>query len=148
MAKATKKPTEKKEVSVKKIGIWDYIKFLTKDKKELTDDELKGYEPYMINYFLSQCDALLPIIRMANDNVYVNNKKLHYNFLKSVIPRGFYSIPKAPPTEAWKTFRENAELVCKHKKIGMNDIRSYVEMYGLEELNKLAERLKPRSQSQ
>jgi hypothetical protein len=148
MAKvATTRPKKEKPTGRTKIGIWDYIKWITNEKKSVTDSELRDYEPYLINRFLMQSDALLPIIRMANDVGYVSDKRMHYEFLKGVIPKGYYKLPSMPSTENWKVLKANAELVCSKYNIGLNDLRSFIDINGIDAVNKLAERFKPRTQS-
>lgn len=88
-AKKTKEPKEAIDTGEKKSSIFDFISFLTDKKKpwsELTTEEQKLFNPYMINRFLSMDLFLLEAVNelqkytvgsMEKQDVY----SLYYHFL-------------------------------------------------------------------
>lgn len=68
--------------------IFYYINNLSFFKEELdfTDEEIaSGYDPYMINRWLSMSDMNIPLIN--NINKYNMPKEIHYKYLLNAIPQ-------------------------------------------------------------
>lgn len=139
-AKKTEAPEEKE----KKLGLWDYIKSITSDKNELTNDELRDYEPYMINRWLSIVPHYVPIISMVNNSTFVSNKRMHYQFLLNTIPKKFVRLGKENyvDTTEPKKMKELVLLLSSKLNVGSNDIKFAIHYLGFDAVNKFAANFK------
>ena len=69
--------------------LFDYLKALTEKKTPFDpkdDDMVKGYNPYIINRFVSMCEAFVMLVNEINKHPELN-KKAHYDFLLSALPQ-------------------------------------------------------------
>jgi len=69
--------------------LFDYLSGITEKKipfDSKNDDMVKGYNPYIINRFISMCESF---IMLANEiNKYPDlSKEIHYNFYLSSLPQ-------------------------------------------------------------
>ena len=130
----------------KKLGLFDYIRCIT-NKETLTDEELQGYEPFMVNRLLSGHAHYLPLIRKyANHTFIVGDKRMHYQMMCAIIPHKFVKLTmplkKAVDHDerlaVYKALAENLEL-------GKNDIREMEKFQGYEAIKEMAKKYLPRN---
>ena len=68
--------------------LFDHLNNILQDKKEIDwedPEQTKEYDPYMLNRFLSICDAYIPIIEVTNiKNI---SKQTHFRVMSEFIPK-------------------------------------------------------------
>lgn len=68
--------------------LFDYLSALTEKKLPFDpkdDDMVKGYNPYIINRFVSMCEAFILLVNEINKYPELS-KKTHYDFFLSALP--------------------------------------------------------------
>jgi len=69
--------------------LFDYLKAITEKKTPFDpkdDDMVKGYNPFIINRFVSMCEAFVMLVNEINKHPELT-KQTHYNFLLSALPQ-------------------------------------------------------------
>ena len=113
------KPKEESDIP-KGMKLFDFLKVITQTKQDLTDDDLRTYEPYIINMALASVQLYLPIIRQLNDSFYMTHKRQHFEMLRNIIPKKFVNI-------GFNNVQQSAELkwrlstIRKHFEVGTRD---------------------------
>jgi len=117
---------------------FDYIRSITKKKQkfDFMDPKVsKGYSPYTISKFLSDCEMYLPIVNRINTirNTNIPND-CHYEYLFDAIPNRFIKLafPKAD-----KDKQTNLKYIAYHYQVGMHDADIYLKRMTDEQLNEI-----------
>ena len=135
------KPIEHKEAGM---SLWDYIKCITTTKQSLTDEELKGYDPFMINRWLSCVHMYIPQLADACDSTMLGNKMMHYEFLRNSIPKKNVFIDRKNYVKLHqpKDLKELIELITTNLELGTNDVMSAIDHLGYDAVNTFADRFR------
>ena len=125
-----------------KLGLWDYINAITSSKKDLTDEELRWYEPYIINRWLSCSEAYIHFARMASETTLMKNKRMHFEFVQNAYPSKRLTLNKGLYVSVVdnKAMKELIQLITSAERLGGNDIKSLVDFFGFEKVNNYADR--------
>ena len=83
----------KKKQTVKRKGVFDYLKQITKFQKKgfwesLSDEDKKGWSTFLVNRFLSMRSDFLPIVNEVQK--YSLKPELIYKTYMDIIPKGNY----------------------------------------------------------
>lgn len=127
-----KKEVVKPVVVEKKWKLFDYIKAITSTKEILTDDDLRDYNPYIINRYLSCVPQYTKLICYVNKTEFISNKSAHYEFLRSIVPKRFVKIDYIDTKMDSNTLWELGKIMDL-LKIGMRDaklVHAYHSMEG------------------
>lgn len=119
------------------LSLIDMIKEITYHKSNLDFDDpeiYKAYDIFLINKFLSSIDFLLPFVDMINKSKV--EKKDHYLFFKSLIPRANYPM-KFLKKEVDSKSEENISCLCRHFEIGAREARDYLSFLSTDQIEKL-----------
>lgn len=136
-------------------GIFDYLKFITVDKKpwnELDDDSKKDFQPYMINRWLSMHPDLIDIVNYLQPfTVGVMDKEMVYKMYLELLPKKsfFLKYIKADKEEKYPSavvdifrthFGIDKQRASEYIDIVINrdpqEIHRYLEKYGLQDKDK------------
>lgn len=109
------------------ISLFDILNEICYHKSDIDFDDpeiSKAYDVYMINRFLSTVEIFLPAIQDLNEAHLP--KQIHYNFLRTVIPKGMYQFdyPK-------KTKNEDAEIIeslARLLEVGIKEATEYLKI--------------------
>jgi len=127
---------------VEKKSIFSYLESILQTKTVYTIEELREYDPFMINRFLSSIEMYIGYVAMANCSVLMSNKMMHYEFLKNALPYRKQSINKGNMV----TIRTNKEMkqlvgdICKYERVGTNDINFAIQKFGFDMVRNYADR--------
>lgn len=129
-------PKKTKPKAKKKSPLYQFIDDVTSLKTPLTGDEnqLKDYSPYMMNKTISMAPGYLNAIQVIN--MYDVPKEVHYEFLKSSLPRRsqFFKNIKAGKSE-----EKIDNVLAEYFKVGTKDyaeIKKYLPREEIEAIYK------------
>jgi len=117
--------------------LFDYLNAVTSGKDELTEDDLKGYSPFMMNRYISMCEAYLPIVAQVNQYALENLE--HYRFFKSVLPKRRQFFPYIKKNKTKNLERINA--IKEYFEVGQKDAEAYYDILGEDNLKRLMEKM-------
>ncbi len=134
------KPKEESDIP-KGLKLFDFLKVITQTKQDLTDDDLRTYEPYIINMALASVQMYIPIIRKLNDAFYMSHKRQHFEMLRVLIPKKFVTI-------GFNNIQQSADLkwrirtIQKHFQVGTRDAHMINDFTPKEELENILSKYK------
>ncbi len=108
--------------------LFDYLKALTEKKTPFNpkdDDMVKGYNPYIINRFVSMCEAFVILVNEINKHPELT-KKAHYDFLLSALPQRkqyFKYIKKEKDLT-----EEEVSYVADYFNVTVREARSHIQI--------------------
>lgn len=107
--------------------LFDYLKALTERNEDLDFDNeeiRKGYQPYMINRFVSMSEVFIPVVNEINR--YDLPKDTHYRYFFSILPkrRQFFKYIKKKKD---LTVTEK-KLIAKYFEVGLNEAEKYIQL--------------------
>jgi hypothetical protein len=118
--------------------LFDYLKALTERNEELdfdNDEVRKGYQPYMINRFVSMSEVYIPVVNEINK--YEVPKDVHYRYMFSILPKR---------KQFFKYIKGNKDLSLTEKKIlahyfnvGMREAEEFIRMMEPEQIQEVLE---------
>lgn len=133
MAKAKKaaKPKEEKEKKPAGPGIFQFLEWLTTNKKqwhELPAEAHKAFNIFIVNRFLSMELAYCEAINTLQENVASMSKEMAWRVLYEVIPprRAFFKYIKAAPIEGIS--EEEIQMFVTHFKCTDNIAIEYIRL--------------------
>jgi hypothetical protein len=114
-----------------KMKLFDYLNNISVEKRILSEEELKGYSPYMINKFVGSSDLFLPLVEQINH--YSIPKDAHQRFMQGFIPKRkqYFKYIKGKKTDdefALKCIRLEYE-------VGNKEASQYLDMLSDDEVN-------------
>lgn len=129
----------------KKASLFDYIRFIEQKKpwKELSEEDQKGYSPFMINRLISSRDQFTEIISKI-DTLKMNAEQ-HYTFLTTIMETktkirfdlDSYKKQKVDEDEKLTIF-----AIRKEYQVGTREAKSYINMISDQERLKLLDKWK------
>ncbi|MFW6130574.1 MAG: hypothetical protein ACOC56_05255 [Atribacterota bacterium] len=118
--------------------LFDYLRALTNENKELdfNNDEIrKGYNPYIINRFVSMSEVFVPVVNEINEHEVP--KDVHYRFMFSILPKR---------KQYFKYIKKNKDLSLKEKKViahyfevGLKEAEEYIRIMQSEQIQEVLE---------
>lgn len=107
------------------MDLFEYLSSVTDKKRELDEDELKGYPVYMINRFVSMVDMYLPIV--AELNQYQLDPFTHHQFMLAFLPkrRQYFKYIKKNKEDVKESTRK---AVMDYFQVGPRDANHYLEI--------------------
>jgi len=137
------KRTTKKEVSNKKMSIFDWLKEITYNKSpwnSFNDEDKESFNPYMIHRFLSMNPDYIEIVNTIQTIPYTNKEKI-YNIYLYLIPKRDIWLKYIKSTKAKKQ-----ESLLKHVSIfyecSLNEADEYIDMLGKEGTTSILQKLR------
>jgi len=119
------------------LTLMEILKEITYHKSDLNFDDPEIFKPYdifIINKFLSSVEYLLPFVDMINKPGV--DKRDHYQFFKSIIPKNIYSL-RFLKREVDNTQEENIKYLCQYLEIGPREAKEYLQFLSPEQIEKL-----------
>lgn len=127
-----------------KIGLFDFLKSITANKKDLSQEPSfhKDYSPYMINRWLAMSDSFYAVSLAMYLTTLDMDKISHYKFLLNEIPKGYVKFSYAKKNKEHDKelvkliqmcYNINEEKVLEILNLGLlteNQIKSIEESYG------------------
>lgn len=114
-----------------KMKLFDHLNNISVDKRILSDEELKGYSPYMINKFVASSDLFLPMVEQINH--YNIPKDAHQRFMQGFIPKRkqYFKFIKG------KSTHDEFALKCLRLEyeIGNSEASQYMDMLSDEQVS-------------
>lgn len=120
--------------------LFDYLNNITTTKEPLSDEDLKGYSPYMINRFVSMCDIYLPFV--AEVNKYDLPADVHHRLMQCQLPKRkqfFKYIKNKKDTKA-----HEIDCLCKYFEIGKREALEYLHILKDNEVQIIVDKFKTR----
>lgn len=114
----------------KKLSLFDHLNIITMEKRELTEDELSSYSPYVINRFVSMVDHYLPVVNELNQHDIP--KDVHHNFMRSFLPKRKQFFKYIKDKKEKDSFER--ECIQTYFECGPNDVDSMLDVMSPEEL--------------
>lgn len=115
-------------------SLFDYLNHITVDKAELTEEELKGYSPFMINRFVSMSEIFLPFVARKL-NQHDIKKENHYRLMKDFLPKRkqYFKYIKS------KKDGMDYEIEClqKYFEVGVRDAEHFLTILTKDELKEI-----------
>jgi hypothetical protein len=118
--------------------LFDYLKSLTERNEDLDFDNeeiRKGYQPYMINRFVSMVEVFIPIVNEINK--YDVPKNIHYKYLYSIIPKRkqFFNYIKK------KKDLTNQEkiVIANYFEVGLKEAEKYIDLLEESQIKEILE---------
>jgi hypothetical protein len=97
------------------------------------DEQVKSYTPFIINRFISMCEAFIPLVNEINK--YDVSKEVHYNFYKSALPQRkqyFKYIKKEKDLD-----EEEIGYIANYFEVTAREAREYVKVLDKDVLKKI-----------
>ena len=118
--------------------LFDYLKSLTNKNEDLdfSKDEIrKGYQPYMINRFVSMSEIFILFVNEVNFREVP--KSVHYKYMFSFLPKRkmFFRYIK---NKKDLTFKEK-KTIAHYFKIGLREADEYIKMLDPKQIKEVLE---------
>lgn len=118
--------------------LFDHLDNICLQKRDLTEDELKSYSPYMINRFVSMSEMWLPIV--AELNKYDLPKDVHERFMKAYLPK------RKQYFKYIKSAKDNQEYAIdclqKYFEVGKKEAEHYIDIMTKEQVKEITDKFK------
>ena len=107
------------------MNLFDYLSSITDKKRDLDEDELKGYPVYMINRFVSMVDMYVPVV--AELNQYQLDPFTHHKFLSAFLPnrKQYFKYLKKNKEDVKQSTRK---AIMDYFQVGPRDADHYLEI--------------------
>lgn len=109
------------------LSLFDFLAEICQHKSDLDFDDpeiSKEYDIFMINRYMSMIEYLIMPIDAVNRPGM--DKRDHYNFLRTVIPKNPYKFAYIKKVVD-KDREEDLRYICHHFEIGMREAKLYIE---------------------
>ncbi|MFW6219550.1 MAG: hypothetical protein ACOC33_01650 [bacterium] len=116
--------------------IFDFLKSITETKDELdfSNDEIsKGYQPYMINRYISMIDVFVEFVNELNK--YDLPKEIHYKAYKSILPKRKLFFPYIKKSKDLDL--EEKKYIAKYFEVGLKEAEEYINILSEDEINEI-----------
>jgi len=118
--------------------LFDYLKALTEKNEDLDFDNeeiSKGYQPFMINRFVSMAEVFIPIVNEINR--FDVPKEVHFNYLFSILPkrRQFFNYIKKKKDLSLQEKR----TIATYFEVGMDDAERYIQLLDDSQIKEILE---------
>lgn len=120
-------------------ALFDFLNDLTVNKTPLNrndETQLKSYEPYMINRFISMAEIYVGIVNEINR--YDVPKSVHYEYYLSFLPKRkqyFKYLNKTKDKDD-----SIIKILCKYFEVGKKEAMEYVNILSDEQLNDIVKK--------
>jgi hypothetical protein len=116
------------------LKLFDHLNNLTVNKVEYdsdNDEQVKTYQPYMINRFISMSELYLPIVNQIN-KCHNLPKEAHYTYFNTTLPkrRQYFKYVK----KKVEISEEDRNLLCKYYKVGPRQVDEYINILTPEQI--------------
>ena len=118
--------------------LFDYLKSLTDKKEDLdfNNEEIhKGYQPYMINRFVSMAEVFIPLVNEINS--FQVPKDVHFKYMFSILPKR---------KQYFKYIKGSKDLSEKEKKtishyfqVGKREAEEYIRVLDKKQIDEILE---------
>lgn len=117
--------------------LFDHLNNITEQKKPVSEDDLKTYDNYMINRFVSMTEHYLPFV--AEVNQYELPKDLHQTFMMAILPKRkqYFKYIKRSKKDDNKF---ELECLMRYYQVGPREARQYYNDLTDEQLKSIVER--------
>jgi len=105
--------------------LFDCLNNISTDKIQIEDDETV-YNPYMINRYISMCNAYIPIVNEINK--YNLPKSIHNDFYCYAIPKRKQYFNYIKKDKADKNYEETLVRICRYFEVGIKEATEYYNM--------------------
>jgi hypothetical protein len=113
-----------------KLSLFDHLNIITLDKRNLEEEELPSYTPYIINRFVSMVDHYLPVVNQINR--YDLPKDVHQKFMCAFLPKRKQFFKYIKEKKEDQSFER--ECLQKYFECGLNDVDSMIEVMSVDDL--------------
>ena len=119
------------------MNLFDHLNALTQQDKELNkkdDSEIKSYQPYMINRFISMSEMYIPFVNEINKFPDIP-KDVHYSFFNSLLPkrRQFFKYIKKK-----KDLRlEEKQYIATYFECGIREAEQHIKILTKDQINEI-----------
>lgn len=110
------------------LSIFNILDEICENKSELNFDDPeinKAYDIFMLNKLLSSMEFLLPFVSMMNHAGV--EKKVHYEFFRSLIPKNNYKFQFMKKTTDIDN-EETVQYLCRFFDIGVREAKMYIPL--------------------
>ena len=118
------------------MNIFDYLKSMTENKDDLdfsNDEVSKGYQPYMINRYISMIDVFAEFVNEINK--YDLPKDIHYNIYKSILPKRKLFFPYIKKSKDLDL--EEKKYIAKYFEIGLKEAEEHIKILSEEQIHEI-----------
>lgn len=116
--------------------LFDYLKSMTENKDDLdfSNDEIsKGYQPYMINRYISMIDVFVEFVNELNK--YDLPKDVHYKAYKSILPQRKLFFPYIKKSKDLNL--EEKKYIAKYFEVGLKESEEYINILSEDEISEI-----------
>jgi hypothetical protein len=112
------------------VTIFDYLKTITVTKKAI--EQLEQYVPYLVTRWLSFINpSVCSYLNLANKQVLLENKDLHYKVLLCLFPKMKYTprinyIKKVKEEKAEQN--QQIKLIAEQLELSTNEVKNLIEI--------------------
>lgn len=134
MAKVISKPKKEKIIKEKKVpatSLFDYLSWLTDNKRlweELTREEQKGFNVFIVNRFFSMDFALCEAINEMQEFTMSMDKSLVWRIYHTILPQQKFFLRYIKATLKEGIEKEDIELFIKHFSCNEKQAVEYLEL--------------------
>jgi hypothetical protein len=121
--------------------MFDYLNkilFKTKTPDTSTIDEVKEFQPYLIQRWCSMYSPQVSdLVNQTSNRVWpvLDNNTMWFNYLHGVVPgckfKRLNYIKKKKDTEATTTNKQSIKIVANHLEISVREVNQYIELFNL-----------------
>jgi hypothetical protein len=118
--------------------LFDFLNNITMTKEPLSEEQLKGYSPYMINRFVSMTEVFVPLV--AELNKYDIPADVHHRFMQNKLPKRkqyFKYIKGKKDTSA-----HEIDCLCKYFEIGKKDAAHYLNILTNDQIKEIVDKFR------
>jgi len=118
--------------------LFDHLNNLAVEKRDLTDEELKSYSPYMINRFVSMSELFLPIVSEINQfNIPARS---HNEFFQGILPKRkqYFKYIKGKK----EGMKHEIDCLQKYFEVGERDATGFLDILTKKELKEIVDKYK------
>ena len=119
-----------------KYTLFEHLNNLTTEKLELDpldDDQVKSYDPYMTNRFISMTQMYVLLVNEINR--YDVPKEAHYNYFLSTLPKRkqYFKYIGKPKKDDIETITR----ISKYYEIGKREAKQYIDFLSDEQVKEI-----------
>jgi len=119
--------------------LFDHLNNLAVEKRDLTEEEVKTYSPFIINRFVSMSDLFLPVAAELNQYSSIPARS-HNEFWQGFLPKRkqFFKYIKGKK----ENMDHERECLMSYFEVGERDVDSMLDILTKEQLKEITDKYK------
>ena len=119
-----------------KKSIFDHLNNICIDKIPITEND-KGYQPYMINRFVSMTNMYVPMVNEINK--FQLPIETHFQYMASILPKRKQFFKYIKKSKETSTYGNDLKCLSKYFEIGTKEAEQYMNFLDKDKIKAITE---------